>query len=1141
MEPLDDELEALLAEELEGGGEELEGGHKRRLDLASRADAARSLAEAPSSGAKRPRVAGAAARPAAVAAAEDADFDDDELLAALAQGSEAPSQSQQLTFRGLAATEEQALVALAGGSQPSQSVLGAAATTTAAGGGSRLQAVTAGTAGMLAASEEQHLVELAVAGTQPSQMPAGASGAAWQRSSRVQPAAPFHGGGGGDDFDPLDELDALLEMEGDEDGGRQPAAVHHTPAAAARQAPGAAAAAASPPAAAEAAPAPAAAPPQPAPELLPRRQYVAPAKEVFRISGASLACTSESGERVYCALEAAPAGCSRRADMAGWLRRACGTLLSEPIDGLLAAVEQDQYERALAETAAATAPGSQQRTPGRRRSSGAAAGGAAGGRASLWVQKYAPKAYIDLLSDEQINREVVRWLKNWDPAVFGTAAPDQLAREARGVGSRFQQQQRGLARGGGGSCGAGSTDPLGRPEHKVILVAGPPGLGKTTLAHVCAAHCGYRPLEINASDDRGGASLQARILDAVEMQSVMGERRPNCVIIDEIDGATGGAEGRSGIAALLKIVTAGPSKGGKQQGGSGKGQAQASDDADSDDEEAEGGAGGAERPGRGAGRRGGAAAAAGGRARQRLRPLMRPIICICNDLYAPALRPLRDVARVFHFKKPQAERLTHRLQAICAAEGLRCEKSTLRLLVERTDCDIRSCLNTLQFLAKKQSVVRQADLAGLGVGQKDMTKGAFQVWTELLQKKKAPGIIGRAAETDAQRAARLYGMLQDFGEVDLVLGGVHENVLGLRYFDMALQRTTAVLNHLGDADTFMRACSRTCDFGLLKYAPAPLVALSSQVAGPDRPNLQWPRTGFDAQRRAAANAAMLQGWMLGMAPAAAAAASTRSLVLEVLPHLMHIAAPSLRPVSQHLYSPAEQEAVRTLVDTLLHYNLRYCLDPTAEDAEEEARLQAEAAAAAAEGGDAAAATAAQRVRGAPSEPPLRFRPAVHRACAFPGMAAKGKHLPAAVRQTISHEADMEAIRRAEVTRWGPAGASASASAMVTDGGAPAAAPLGQANAQRPSGGIVPLTLAERLKLAQGRGGGAAAQTRERPAHKGTWLDQLKEQRQARVAAAAGGGEAAGGAGKARFAVLYKFHEGVTNAVKRGVLMRDLLA
>ncbi len=33
-------------------------------------------------------------------------------------------------------------------------------------------------------------------------------------------------------------------------------------------------------------------------------------------------------------------------------------------------------------------------------------------------------------------------------------------------------------------------------------------------------------------------------------------------------------------------------------------------------------------------------------------PLLRPIIAICNDLYCPALRPLRDVARVFHFRKP---------------------------------------------------------------------------------------------------------------------------------------------------------------------------------------------------------------------------------------------------------------------------------------------------------------------------------------------------------------------------------------------------------------------------------------------------------------------------------------------------------
>ncbi len=65
------------------------------------------------------------------------------------------------------------------------------------------------------------------------------------------------------------------------------------------------------------------------------------------------------------------------------------------------------------------------------------------------------------------------------------------------------------------------------------------GLGKTTLAHVVARHCGYRPLEINASDDRTATTLVSRINDAVQMQAVIGAARPNCVIIDEIDGAAG--------------------------------------------------------------------------------------------------------------------------------------------------------------------------------------------------------------------------------------------------------------------------------------------------------------------------------------------------------------------------------------------------------------------------------------------------------------------------------------------------------------------------------------------------------------------------------------------------------------------------
>ena len=65
------------------------------------------------------------------------------------------------------------------------------------------------------------------------------------------------------------------------------------------------------------------------------------------------------------------------------------------------------------------------------------------------------------------------------------------------------------------------------------------GLGKTTIAHVVARHCGYRPFEINASDDRTANALQSRIQDAVQMQSVLGKRQMNLVIVDEVDGIAG--------------------------------------------------------------------------------------------------------------------------------------------------------------------------------------------------------------------------------------------------------------------------------------------------------------------------------------------------------------------------------------------------------------------------------------------------------------------------------------------------------------------------------------------------------------------------------------------------------------------------
>lgn len=357
------------------------------------------------------------------------------------------------------------------------------------------------------------------------------------------------------------------------------------------------------------------------------------------------------------------------------------------IDDLVAAVEQDHFSRALRETSrGAKSPDVlEEETRRKKRKQGKEENkqnreDLKGPKSSLWVDKYAPSTFLDLLSDERINRDVVRWMKQWDPCVFGTEIPVRSSEEKDKA-----------------------SDPYHRPEEKLILVSGPPGLGKTTLAHVVARHCGYRVTEINASDERNGQSLISRVQDASEMQSVMGEKRPNCIVIDEIDGAAGGSEATSAVSALVRLANAGAPR---------KSQNQSENDAQEDE-----------------------LSQSKAKKKKGMKPLLRPIICICNDLYAPALRPLRECARVFMVKPPTTERLVERLRYICNKEGLRAEKSTLRALADRAEGDIRACLNTLQFISKKQDRLRITDVSSVGIGQKDITMSAYRLWKDLLHVK----------------------------------------------------------------------------------------------------------------------------------------------------------------------------------------------------------------------------------------------------------------------------------------------------------------------------------------------------------------------------------------------------------------------
>ena len=118
----------------------------------------------------------------------------------------------------------------------------------------------------------------------------------------------------------------------------------------------------------------------------------------------------------------------------------------------------------------------------------------------LWVDKYAPAKYMDLLTDDYTNRRVMTWLKSWDNLSFPQRGPTNLKPPT--IGKKAANPFIDAIR--ANKAPTTMDEEFNKNNKKILMLYGQPGTGKSTLARVLARQVGYEIREVNASDKRSG-------------------------------------------------------------------------------------------------------------------------------------------------------------------------------------------------------------------------------------------------------------------------------------------------------------------------------------------------------------------------------------------------------------------------------------------------------------------------------------------------------------------------------------------------------------------------------------------------------------------------------------------------------------
>lgn len=622
------------------------------------------------------------------------------------------------------------------------------------------------------------------------------------------------------------------------------------------------------------------------------------------------------------------------------------------------------------------------------------------------VQKYSPKTFPELVNNGRKAREALKWLKSWDSFVFGKPQTQQQ----NALSSSTKNDNQKLIR----------NDT--RPFQKIMLLSGKPGTGKTTLAHVLARHAGYRVVEVNASDDRTSSSLKEKIINAMEMQSLLGgQGKPNCLIIDEIDGISNSGEDRHAANVLIDLARAAlPDHWNNQQSQPNENDLPNTDGGGEDGEEE--------------GNYISKTFTRNPNARKVMHKQVqtRPIICICNDLYAPALKELRKIALNITLKNPPQQLLVSRLTEICNREGIIAKTGALESLCKRMKNDIRGCLNALHIIknsntdstdSRGQFTLTSDMVENLSISEKDDTDDMFRTWGSLFQRFSSRERLNRLIYGDFMSKSKkqydsssgktnfdeLYELqMRHSSDFDIITQGLHENFLHLGYNDAILEKSLQSFEWLMFGDRISRRLGGLDqDWSFSGYQPIPGIAINSLCSQDGRPNFFFPSMDREYNSKMNRSLAISDDFRESVAGfelipsykdvseatvkklaypqnlSSIFSLGNKMLAMEIFPYLMSILSPKVRPIHYGALNSEEQENLERVVKIMHNCGMTYVRSMDDED------------------------NANQRSQNGKSNDNLKLYPPIEKVATYPGLVEAIHKLASVTKQVIIHEIDVE--------------------------------------------------------------------------------------------------------------------------------------